>query len=85
LALRDHGAERTLEPFEFIDLLPNVGDVLFSDTLHLRACHSPGPSELKKRAHIVDGETQISRVERRLSASIFFGIESVSAKCPSQR
>jgi len=44
LALRDHGLERALESIEFIDLLPNVGKVLFSNIFRLRACHATDPS-----------------------------------------
>ena len=78
--LIDHRAERVLEPIEFSDPLPNVGDVLFSDALHRRACVAPATSELKKRAYFVKGKTQFARPSDEDQAPlIFFGIEPMAA------
>ncbi len=61
--LRDHGAQRALETFQFIDLPMDVSNVVFGDALHLPTCHVPIASEAKKRAHVLKGKPN-SRARR---------------------
>jgi hypothetical protein len=79
--LRDNGAQRALETFQFIKLRMDVSNVVFGDALHLPTCHVPISSEAKKRAHVLKGESQFAcPSDEEQVPLIFFGVEPVSAR-----
>jgi len=65
VTMREHPDQNALKAPQLFNFLSHVSDVLFGDLFDLRAHHVPSAREAKKRANLVERETQLSRTSNK--------------------